>query len=83
MKIEELMPQIRAGKKVTCKSRPEIDYFYFVVGDIAADRYEYGSDEPYTGFCISVKGTEYLSDINGAIMMIDDWELYDESTKPV
>jgi hypothetical protein len=83
MKIEELMPQIRAGKKVTCKSRSDIDCFYFVVGDIAADRYEFGSDEPYTGFILVSGGNEWQSDINGAIMMIDDWELYDEPTQSV
>ncbi len=82
MKIEELMPQIRAGKKVTCKSRPELDYFYFV--EDAADMGNFEVVEGnYTGFIIKVNGTEWWSNIDGVIMMIDDWELYDEPTKPV
>lgn len=76
MKIEELMPQMRAGKKVKCKSIPDLDYLCFVEGDMAADRYELGSSELYTGFIIMVKGVEWESGINGAIMMADDWELF-------
>lgn len=81
MKIEELMPELRAGQKVRCKSRPEIDYFYFVEDAVDMGNFE-ELEGNYTGFTISVNGTEWQSAIDGAIMMVDDWELYDESTKP-
>ena len=79
MKIEEIMPQLRAGKKVKCNSRPEIDYFYYVEDAVGMGNFE-ELEGNYTGFMISVNGHEWQSDINGAIMMIEDWELYDEST---
>ena len=75
MKIEELMPKIREGAKVTSKSIADLDFMYFVVNDIASDRYEFGSAEPYTGFIAVIKGDEYEYGIDGAAMIVDDWEM--------
>lgn len=68
MKIEELIPQMRLGAKVVCKSQPDLDYMYFI---------ENNSAIPYTGFIAVVKGVEWESAINGAAMIADDWELYE------
>ena len=77
MKIEELMSQIRAGKKVKCNSIPDLDYLCFVEDEKGSDRHEFGGSELYTGFIIMVNGVEWESSINGAIMIADDWELCD------
>ena len=77
MRIEELMPQIRAGKKVTSKSIPDLDYLYFVEDAVGMGNFE-ELEGNYTGFMISVKGDGWQSSINGLVMVTDDWELYDD-----
>lgn len=81
MRIEELMPQIRAGKKVRCKSWSKGDFMHFVENmpsPSAMD--EHGA---YTGFIAMSSGTEYIFGLSGEDMMGDDWELYNEPAQPI
>ncbi|SLJ84503.1 hypothetical protein [Psychrobacter sp. DAB_AL43B] len=75
MKIEELMPQIRAGEKVRMKAWLEGDFMYFV--ENAKDKGNFISEGNYTGFIAMHNGTECQSTLDGASAIADDWELYD------
>ncbi|WP_198332388.1 hypothetical protein [Psychrobacter aquimaris] len=83
MLIENLMPQIRAGKTFRLATLHKDIFIRYVEDDIAADRYEYGAIEPYTGFIATQNGTEYLWDMPGDLMFSDGWELCDEPTQSV
>ena len=78
MKIEELMPQIRAGKKVRIKAWPEGDYMQYV--EDAEDVGNYESEGNYTGFIAMVDGDGWQVSLGGLSMLEGDWELYDEHT---
>lgn len=71
MKIEELMPQIRAGKKFRVAALDAGTYFYYIDNKI------------YTGFMAVKNEHEYCFDMPGNLMFRDDWELCDESIKSV
>lgn len=83
MKIEELMPQIRAGKKVRLAVWHKDDYMYLVDNYVAAEHHEFGDTEPYTGIIYKSKGREWLTRLGGEHLLRDDWELYDEPAQPV
>ena len=78
MKFEEIMPQLRAGKKVRVAALDEGIYFYYVEGVKPSDLHEFGSDEPYTGFIGVKNGEGYFFDMPGSFIFREDWELYHE-----
>ena len=74
MKIEDLMPHLRAGEKVKCVTWAKGDYMYFVVKK--PDPCAIDANNTYTGFIAVVSGNEYIFELNGEDMMLGEWELY-------
>lgn len=83
MKIEELMPQIRAGAKVRLPTWPKSEYMYYVVDFIATENCEFGGFVPYTGFLHYSKCIFWIIEMRGDLTQRDDWELYNEPTQSV
>lgn len=75
MRIEELMPQIRAGVKFRRKSWGRGDFMYFVKN--RSDPSAIDENNTYTGFIGVNQGNEYIFGLSGEDMFSDDWELYD------
>lgn len=75
MRIEDLMPHLRDGKKVRCAAWTEGDYMYFVVKK--PDPCAIDANNTYTGFIAVASGNEYIFGLSGEDMMLGEWELYD------
>lgn len=78
MLFEQVLPALRDGKTVSCKSWGDV-FIYFV------EKVETGgvglcfTDALYTGLIANVDGVEYFTKIGGDALLADDWYILDEA----
>lgn len=80
MKIEELMPSIRAGKKIRLTSWPPHKHMWYVRN---SGHLEFLGFSSKGGFYLSTGADIHECSLHGNDMLANNWELYDESTQSV